>query len=245
MSIWEVKGVISMAKTIGLMGAMDEEIALLLERVENQETAVMAGIRFVTGKLHGKDVVVCKSGVGKVNAALAAQLLIDRFEAGAIWFTGVAGAVHPDLDVGGIVISASCQQHDMDVSPLGYPRGTVPYQEVSDYPADPAFIRLAEQACARLCRDHKYIVGRVLSGDQFIADRDFVSSVLYGEMEGACVEMEGAALAQVCYMNKVPFVVLRSISDKADGSADVSFAEFTKLAARRSFEILNDMLRHL
>ncbi|RRJ66582.1 5'-methylthioadenosine/adenosylhomocysteine nucleosidase [Paenibacillus oralis] len=234
-----------MAKTIGLMGAMDEEIALLLERVENQESAVMAGIRFVKGRLHEKDVVVCKSGVGKVNAALAAQLLIDRFEAGTIWFTGVAGAVHPDLDVGDIVISSSCQQHDMDVRPLGYPRGTVPYQEVSDYPADPAFIRLAEQACARLCRDHKYIAGRVLSGDQFIADRDFVSSVLYTEMGGACVEMEGAALAQVCYMNKVPFVVLRSISDKADGSADMSFAEFTKLAARRSFEILNDMLRQL
>ncbi|GJM69967.1 hypothetical protein HMSSN036_21830 [Paenibacillus macerans] len=121
----------------------------------------------------------------------------------------------------------------------------MPYQEVSDFPADPAFIALAEEACARLCRDHKYIVGRVLSGDQFIADPGFVSSVLYGEMEGACVEMEGAALAQVCGMNRVPFVVLRSISDKADGSADVNFAEFTKLAAQRSFEILNDMVQHL
>lgn len=234
-----------MIKTIGLMGAMDEEIALLLERVDNQVPAVVAGIRFVKGDLHGREVVVCKSGVGKVNAAAAAQILIDRFGVGALWFTGVAGAVHSDLNVGDIVISSSCQQHDMDVRPLGFPRGVIPYQEVSDFPADPGFIRLAEEACIRQCRDHKYKIGRVLSGDQFIADHEFVGSVLYDMLDGACVEMEGAALAQVCHMNRVPYIVLRSISDKADGSADVNFAEFTVMASQRSFEILHDMLQHL
>ncbi|GIP48075.1 5'-methylthioadenosine/S-adenosylhomocysteine nucleosidase [compost metagenome] len=233
-----------MNQTIGLMGAMDEEIALLLEKVERQEKVDAAGATFVKGVLHGRDVVVCKSGVGKVNAATTTQILIDRFGAETVWFTGVAGAVHPNLNVGDIVISSTCLQHDMDVRPLGYKRGITPYQDVSDFPADPALIRLAEDACARQCTDHHYRVGRVLSGDQFIADPEFVGSVLYKELDGVCVEMEGAALAQVCHRNGVPFIVLRSISDKADGSADVNFAEFTALAARRSFAILNDMVEH-
>lgn len=234
-----------MYKTIGLTGAMDEEIALLLDKVEHQEAVDVAGTRFVKGVLHGQNVVVCKSGVGKVNAAATTQALIDRFGADTIWFTGVAGAVHPELNVGDIVISSTCQQHDMDARPLGFARGITPYQDVSDFPAESGLIRLAEQACARQCTDHQYRVGRVLSGDQFIANREFVSSVLYGELNGACVEMEGAALAQVCHRNGVPFIVLRSISDKADGSADVNFAEFTVLAARRSFAILNDMVQHV
>ncbi|MNO19135.1 5'-methylthioadenosine/S-adenosylhomocysteine nucleosidase [compost metagenome] len=233
-----------MNQTIGLMGAMDEEIALLLEKVERQEKVDAAGATFVKGVLHGRDVVVCKSGVGKVNAATTTQILIDRFGAETVWFTGVAGAVHPNLNVGDIVISSTCLQHDMDVRPLGYKRGITPYQDVSDFPADPALIRLAEDACARQCTDHHYRVGRVLSGDQFIADPEFVGSVLYKELDGVCVEMEGAALAQVCHRNGVPYIVLRSISDKADGSADVNFAEFTALAARRSFAILNDMVEH-
>ncbi|GAA0135798.1 5'-methylthioadenosine/adenosylhomocysteine nucleosidase [Paenibacillus sp. YSY-4.3] len=233
-----------MAATIGLMGAMDEEIALLLEQVERQNTVVHAGISFVTGLLHGKEVVVCRSGVGKVNAAATTQVLVDRFEADTILFTGVAGAVHPELNIGDIVISSSCQQHDMDVTPLGFARGMIPYQDVSDFPADKKLIRLAEEVCSKLCADNNFIVGKVLSGDQFISDRDYVRE-LHETMDGACVEMEGAAVAQVCHMNHVPYVILRSMSDKADGTADVNFAEFTVLAAKRSFEILNEMVARL
>lgn len=233
-----------MAATIGLMGAMDEEIALLLEQVEGQNTVIHAGISFVTGQLHGKEVVVCKSGVGKVNAAATTQVLVDRFGADTILFTGVAGAVHPELNIGDIVISSSCQQHDMDVTPLGFARGMIPYQDVSDFPADKKLIRLAEEACSKLCEDNNFIVGKVLSGDQFISDYDYVRE-LHETMDGACVEMEGAAVAQVCHMNGVPYVILRSMSDKADGTADVNFAEFTVLAARHSFEILNEMVAGL
>ncbi|WHX47586.1 5'-methylthioadenosine/adenosylhomocysteine nucleosidase [Paenibacillus woosongensis] len=233
-----------MAATIGLMGAMDEEIALLLEQVERQNTVIHAGISFVTGQLHGKEVVVCKSGVGKVNAAATTQVLVDRFGADTILFTGVAGAVHPELNIGDIVISSSCQQHDMDVTPLGFARGMIPYQDVSDFPADKKLIRLAEEACSKLCEDNNFIVGKVLSGDQFISDYDYVRE-LHETMDGACVEMEGAAVAQVCHMNGVPYVILRSMSDKADGTADVNFAEFTMLAARHSFEILNEMVAGL
>ncbi|MNI18610.1 5'-methylthioadenosine/S-adenosylhomocysteine nucleosidase [compost metagenome] len=233
-----------MLKTIGLMGAMDEEIALLLQVIEGQEEKKYAGITFVTGILHGSKVVVCRSGIGKVNAAATTQILIDRFDVDAIWFTGVAGAVHPDLNIGDIVISSSCQQHDIDARPLGFARGVIPYQEVCDYPADPGFIALAKEACALKCSDHNYLVGKVLSGDQFIADYQYVA-MLRESMDGACVEMEGAAVAQVCHMNSTPYVVLRSMSDKADGSADVSFAEFTVMASDRSFQIVNEMLERL
>ncbi|WP_334071801.1 MULTISPECIES: 5'-methylthioadenosine/adenosylhomocysteine nucleosidase [Paenibacillus] len=233
-----------MLKTIGIIGAMDEELALLLDGMEAKEPVAQAGLSFVKGKFHGKDVVVCKSGVGKVNAAITTQVLVDRFDVGMIWFTGVAGALHPSLDIGDIVISSSCQQHDMDCSPIGFPRGVTPFQEVSDFPAAPRLIKLAEEACSRVCRENGYRVGRILSGDQFIADPAVVR-FLYESMDGTCVEMEGGAIGQVCHMNAVPYVMLRSMSDKADGTADVNFAEFTVIASKRSFEIIEDMIQHV
>ncbi|USB34578.1 5'-methylthioadenosine/adenosylhomocysteine nucleosidase [Paenibacillus sp. YPG26] len=232
-----------MTTTLGLLGAMDEEIALLLADMESKETVVVSGIAFTKGNLYGRQAVVCKSGVGKVNAAVTTQILIDRFGASAILFTGVAGAADPDLNIGDIVISSSCQQHDMDVTALGFPRGVIPYQEVSDFPADGILVKLAEAACGRVCRDHKFIVGKVLSGDQFIADHAIVKS-LNETLGGACVEMEGSAVAQVSHLNNIPYVVLRSMSDKADGTANVNFAEFTVEASRRSYEILRDILEH-
>ncbi|MBP1999315.1 adenosylhomocysteine nucleosidase [Paenibacillus shirakamiensis] len=228
---------------LGLMGAMDEEIALLLGAMEEKKAVVVGGVTFTEGQLHGLTVVVCRSGVGKVNAAVTTQILVDRFQVSAIIFTGVAGAVDPQLNIGDIVISSSCQQHDMDVTALGFERGVIPYQAVSDFLTDAQLMKLAKDACSRVCHNHNYIIGKVLSGDQFIADHSVVSR-LYEEMGGACVEMEGAALAQVSYLNDIPYVVLRSMSDKADGSAHVNFAEFTVEASRRSYEIVNDMLVH-
>lgn len=227
--------------TLGIIGAMDEEIQLLLQGLEATETFSYAGTSFSKGNFHGKEIVVCKSGVGKVNAAMTAQLLIDRFDIGAVWFTGVAGAVDPSLDIGDIVISSSCQQHDMDCSPLGYPVGVTPYQEVSDFPAHPPFIALAQQACERVCTSSSYLTGRVLSGDQFIADSVLIKQ-FFEEMEGACVEMEGAAVAQVCYRNEIPYVMLRSMSDKADGTASENYSQFSVEASGRSYEIIADML---
>lgn len=229
-----------MPRIIGLIGAMDEEIKLLLEGMEEKETVVKAGISYYTGTLFGKSVVLCKCGVGKVNAAVTTQILLDTFGASQVLFTGVAGAVHPELNIGDIVISSSCMQHDMDVTALGYPRGIIPYQEVSSFSADPALVLLAQQACVEL--KQKYLIGKVLSGDQFIANADVVAE-LRKELDGACAEMEGAAVAQVCYMYDTPFVVIRSMSDKADGSAHVNFREFTVEASERSHAILEYMLK--
>ncbi|AHV97112.1 5'-methylthioadenosine/adenosylhomocysteine nucleosidase [Paenibacillus sabinae] len=228
-----------METVIGIMGAMDEEIKLLLENMEHSEAVEKAGITYYKGNIGGKSVVVSKSGVGKVNAAVTTQIMIDAFGAAKILFTGVAGALHPDLEVGDIVISSECLQHDMDVTALGFPRGVIPYQETSEFSADPELVLLAERACRKL--DVRYVTGRVLSGDQFIASHETVA-MLREQLGGACAEMEGAALAQVCYMNGIPFVVIRAMSDKADGSADVSFSEFTVTASRKSHEILSGIL---
>ena len=232
-----------MTAAIGLIGAMDEEIELLLEEMEQPEKVMKAGITYVKGFLNGRVTVVCKSGVGKVNAAVTTQILIDYFGVSKIVFTGVAGALDPRLEIGDIVISSSCMQHDMDVSPLGYKRGIIPYQNTSDFPADAGLVKLAEDACREI-GEGQYLVGRVLSGDQFIASRETVQT-LYEELGGACAEMEGSAVAQTCYMNDVPFVVIRAMSDKADGSAHVNFPEFTVQASRRSHRIVSHMLNYI
>lgn len=228
---------------IGIIGAMNEEIELFHQHMEQTRESVKAGIRFYEGTMHGKPVVLCKSGVGKVNAAVTTQLLADTFQVEAVLFTGVAGAVDPELNVGDIVVSTDCLQHDMDVTPLGFPRGTIPYAEVSCFVADAGLRALAAEVSAELSGG-KVKQGRVLSGDQFIASRETVA-LLYRELGGACTEMEGAAVAQVCHMNDIPFVVIRSMSDKADGSAHVNFAEFTVTASENSYRIVEQMVRRI
>ncbi|MFC5532302.1 5'-methylthioadenosine/adenosylhomocysteine nucleosidase [Cohnella yongneupensis] len=229
--------------TIGIIGAMQEEIKLLLEQMEGTQSEQHAGLTYYRGTFHGRKVVLTQSGVGKVNAAVCTQVLIDRFGADVVLFTGVAGAVDPELNIGDIVISASSLQHDVDVTALGFPRGTIPYQAVSEYPSDEGLVRLAQAAGEKVfpgrCR-----TGKVLSGDQFIADRAVVRG-LYEELGGACTEMEGASVAQVCHMNGIPHVIIRSMSDKADGSAHVNFADFTVEAADRSFAIVSEIVQSL
>lgn len=228
---------------VGIIGAMTEEIDLLHKHVEKSGSYVKAGITYVEGTLHGRQVIFCKSGVGKVNAAVCTQLLIDA-GVDCVLFTGVAGAVDPGLDIGDIVVSTTCLQHDMDCTPLGFARGQIPFQDMpSEFQADPTLVELALSACEKLFPGRS-VKGKILSGDQFIASRETVRE-LYEELGGACTEMEGAALAQVCAMNGVPFVVIRSMSDKADGSADVNFAEFTVKASINSHRIIDEMLRFM
>jgi adenosylhomocysteine nucleosidase len=228
-------------RKIGLIGAMVEEIALFKEHMSDLAESSNAGISFVEGLFEGKRIVLCKSGVGKVNAAVTTQLLIDKYEVDTVLFTGVAGALDPELSIGDIVVSTECMQHDMDVTALGFPRGTIPFQMSSLFGAAPDLIERAA-ASARKLFDGQTKLGRVLSGDQFIADRQAVKS-LHEELGGSCTEMEGAAVAQVCAMNGIPYVVIRSMSDKADGSAHMNFAEFTLLASEHSYRLVADMIK--
>ncbi|WP_442603858.1 5'-methylthioadenosine/adenosylhomocysteine nucleosidase [Paenibacillus sp. KN14-4R] len=228
---------------IALIGAMNEEIELLLQAMDNVTQTKKAGIVFHTGLFHGKNVVVCKSGVGKVNAAVCTQILVDTFQVKSVIFTGVAGALDPELNIGDIVVSKECMQHDMDVTALGFERGIIPYEEVSVFQADSQLVDLAMASSERLFPGRSKH-GRVLSGDQFVASREVVSE-LHRDLEGTCTEMEGASVAQVCSMNDIPFVIIRSMSDKADGSAHVNFPEFTVQASKNSFLMVDDIVKHL
>ena len=225
---------------IGIIGAMAEEIQFLHEHVENATSFAKAGITYYEGAMHGKQIIYCKSGVGKVNAAVCTQLMIDA-GADCVLFTGVAGALNPSLNIGDIVISTSCIQHDMDCSPLGYAKGEIPFHPVSEFKADDSLVQMAADAGERLFSGRS-LRGKVLSGDQFIASREAVAQ-LHTDFQGACAEMEGAAVGQVCVMNDVPFVIIRSMSDKADGSAHVNFAEFTQQASEHSFQMINEIIR--
>lgn len=230
-------------KKIGIIGAMVEEIERFLMHIDSPDVTRLAGIDYISGHMEGLPVVVCKSGVGKVNAAMCAQLLIDRFAVDAVIMTGVAGAVDLRLNIGDVVVSSDCMQHDMDVTALGFARGIIPFAEHSLFPADQTLIDAALQAASQET-EVQTLVGRVLSGDQFIADREVVT-MLREQLQGSCTEMEGAAVAQVCFLNELPFVIIRSISDRADGSAHANFAEFTPLAAERSSRLVHNIIKHV
>jgi adenosylhomocysteine nucleosidase len=228
---------------VGIIGAMAEEVSLIELNMEKPTITTIAGMSFFEGTLFDVQVVLCKSGVGKVNAAICTQILISQFGIDCVLFTGVAGALDPELNIGDIVISTDCMQHDIDVSALGFAQGIIPYAETSVFVANPELIELAFESSQHVLGS-QVKKGRVLSGDQFIADRDKVKQ-LHLELLGSCAEMEGAAVAQACQMNNIPFVIIRSMSDKADGSAHVNFAQFTQLASDNSYRLIAQMVQSL
>lgn len=229
---------------VAVIGAMNEEIERMQKEMSVEETITFAKVPFYVGKMCGIDIVLCKSGVGKVNAALTTQILIDRFEVSHILFTGVAGALDESLEVGDLVVSTSAMQHDLDASPLGFKRGEIPmYDGDSDFKASTRLVEIAKEAAASLT-DRQVVCGRILSGDQFIANKEEVKQ-LKELFNGVCVEMEGASVAHVSDMNDVPYVIIRSMSDKANGEAQISFQEFTDIASEQSHLLVKAMLKEL
>lgn len=226
---------------IGIIGAMDEEVAKLKEQMENSKISRIAAMDFYEGKLSGKEAVVVRSGIGKVNAAVCAQILIDRFGVGALINTGIAGSLRNEINIGDIVLSEDLVQHDMDAVAFGYKAGQVPRMDVFGFAADPQLIRLAKESCERVYPEIGVHVGRILSGDQFIADHQVKERIL-SQFGGYCCEMEGAAIAQTAYLNQLPFVILRAISDKADDSAHMDYPAFEAQAIERSVKLVADMV---
>ena len=223
------------------MGAMNEEIELLLSELKGREDLTYPGVTLHRGRLDGVPVLVTKGGIGKVNAAMTATYLLVN-GASRVIFTGVAGGVHPELRVGDIVVSTDCVQHDVDVTPLGYEPGTVP-DESPSWTADPELRRVAMEA-AQEVENIRVVEGRVASGDQFIASQEGVLR-LWKNFGAACAEMEGAAVAQVCAKSGVPFVVIRSVSDTADHDANVDYRTFMPLVARHAKQVVRGMLSRL
>lgn len=231
---------------IGIIGAMELEVSTLKSLMEIEKTVKKASLTFYEGKLEGKDIVLVQCGIGKVNSALCAQILISEFNVDAIVNTGVAGAIHSSLDVNDIVISTDAIQHDMDATAFGYKKGQIPQMENSTFVADERLVNAAYDSSLDQAKDKdfKIVKGRVVSGDIFISSKE-LKEELENDFNAYCGEMEGAAIAHACYLNNIPFVIIRAMSDKADGSANVTYDEFVIEAAENSKDIVLRMLKAL
>ncbi len=219
---------------IGIIGAMQVEIQGLKAMLEGPETTTISGIDFVTGKLHGKDVVLAVCGVGKVFAALCAQTMILRFGVNAMINTGVAGTLCKELHIGDVAIADQVVQHDMDTSAIGDPVGLLSGIDQVYLPADQKLVSLVESVVRE--QGHNCLVGTIATGDQFLAAQERKNWIheTFGAVAG---EMEGGSIGHVCYVNRVPFVVIRTISDDADGNAPENFPLFAEATAKSAIGI--------
>ena len=226
---------------IGIIGAMPEEVASLKNALKDKKVSKTADMEFCEGTLDGRRAVVVQCGIGKVNAGICAQILISVFGVTHVINTGVAGSLDNAIDIGDIVVSVDAVQHDYDVSPIGFHKGEIPYTGLYAFQADERLRSLAVSAGKEAAPEIRIFEGRVCSGDQFIASSAQKSRIL-SDFGGMCCEMEGAAIAQVCYLNQVPFVIIRAISDKADDSEEMSYQEFEAAAALHSSRIVHAMM---
>lgn len=231
-------------KKIGIIGAMSSEIELLKNKMIITATTTMSGMTFYEGNLSKKDIVLVKSGVGKVNAAICAQTLLCIFKVDAIINTGVAGALSNILNIGDIVVSKDAIQYDMNVTALGYELGVIPDMDNPIFEGDIRLIKAAINSNAELEDLVNVYEGRVMTADLFLADEE-KKQQLVNDFNGMCVEMEGAAIAHTCFVNNTPFLIIRSISDKADNSAHMNYPEFEKKAAAHSSKMIELMLGRL
>lgn len=225
---------------IGLIGAMEEEIDILKHFISNEEVTNRADMIFYKGQLNGLDTVVVRSGIGKVNAAIAAQILISEFNVDCIINTGVAGGIKSGINVGDIVISSDAMEHDFDTTAFGDELGVIPRMRTSVFKADKYLIDIALKA-ANDNIDGKAYVGRIVSGDRFVSSKEEARR-LGQQFSAYAVEMEGAAIAHTAYLNDIPFVIIRSISDNADGNATSDFNLFVKKASIVSSNIVKEMI---
>lgn len=229
---------------IGIIGAMHEEIVELKKIIDGIVEHKFAGFVYFKGKMHGKDVVLVESGIGKVNSSICTTLLIEKFGVEKVIFTGVAGGIGDNIEVGDIVISSDLIQHDFDVTAFGLPHGAIPRMKESTFKANEKMIELAKESSEEVIKDHNVRVGRVLSGDQFISSKEKLEW-LKDTFNGECTEMEGASVAHVCDLFDIPFVVLRAISDKADSEAHMDFQEFVHLAANNAKLIVEKIVEKI
>lgn len=225
---------------LGIIGAMDEEVSRLKECMREVVVSTKAGMEFYKGKLEGCDVVVVRSGIGKVNAAICTQILIDDYNIDAVVNTGIAGSLDAAIDIGDIVLATDALQHDVDATGFGYAHGVIPRMEASVFVADERLRILAKECCEKVNPDIAVFEGRVVSGDQFISDRT-VKNRISDMFGGSCTEMEGAAIAQAAYLNKIPFLIVRAISDKADDSATEDYPAFEAKAIEHSVRLMTEM----
>ncbi|MBQ3421004.1 MAG: 5'-methylthioadenosine/adenosylhomocysteine nucleosidase [Romboutsia sp.] len=226
--------------TIGIIAAMAEELEILLKDISLEEKKTKANMTFHKGKLYGKDVVAVVCGIGKVNAAVCTQILISEYNVDRVINVGVAGGIGKDIYPGDVVIAENLVQHDMDTTAFGDKMGQIPRLDTFDFKCDNALIDAAKKACEEISEINSF-TGRIVSGDQFVANLEKIQW-LEKEFGAVSCEMEGASIAQVCYLNSIPFVVIRSISDNANNGAHMDYEKFTPIAVKNSTKILKRML---
>ena len=231
-------------KCIGIIGAMEQEVAKIKEKMQDVTITSKACMDFYEGALEGKKVVVVRSGIGKVNAGMCTQILADVFGVEAVINTGIAGSLNNDVNIGDIVLSTDVLHHDMAATGLGYKKGQIPQMDEFSFPADENLRKLAAKVCQEVNPEISVFEGRICSGDQFISDKG-VKDAIISEFGGFAVEMEGAAIGQAAYLNHIPFLVVRAISDKADGSANMDYAEFEMAAIEHSVKLTVRMIQEL
>lgn len=228
---------------IAVIGAMEEEVMALRESLGNREVITIANSEYTTGTYEGKEVILLKSGIGKVNAAMATTILLHHFSPDVVINTGSAGGYDAQLDVGSVVISDEVVHHDVDATVFGYLMGQVP-QMPATYKADAKLCQIAEQAVAAV-GEHTSAMGLIGSGDSFMYDPKRVEEVRSHFPTLKAVEMEAAAVAQVCYQFNVPFVVIRALSDIAGKASDVTFEEFLPIAAKHSTQVVLEAITRI
>lgn len=229
---------------LGIIGAMQQEVAQLKEMMSEVTITQVAGMEFYQGILKEKSIVVVQSGIGKVNAAICVQILVDKFAVTGIINTGIAGSLNANIDIGDIVLSTDAVEHDMDTTIFGYEYGRTPGMDVTAYPADITLLETAKACCHVLGDEIGVHVGRVATGDQFISDKAKKEWIIE-HVGGYCAEMEGAAIAHAAYLNKTPYLVVRAISDKADDSAEMDYPTFEKMAIANSIKLMLSMVEAL
>ncbi len=226
---------------IGIIGAMEVEVEFLKKEMEVTRTEKKASMEFFEGKIKNTEVVVVKSGIAKVNAGICVQILADEFKVTHVINTGVAGSLDARINIGDIVLSTDACYHDVDATVFGYKKGEIPQMGILSFPADKELIEKAKDAIKKAAPDLGIFEGRVCSGDQFISSSEVKEGIIkvFG---GMCTEMEGAGIAQACYLNEIPFVIIRAISDKADGSDIMDYPEFEKKAAHDCAALVMEMM---
>jgi len=228
---------------IGIIAAMNEELEILLKDMHVQSTEEKAKMTFNKGSLWGKEVIAVVCGVGKVNAAICTQILASEYKVDKVINVGVAGGIGKDIYPGDVVIANNLVEHDMDTTAFGDKHGQIPRLDTFDFKCDDELVKFALEACDE-AKDIKTFLGRIVTGDQFVANIEKIQW-LSSEFEAFACEMEGGSIAHTCYLNSIPFVVIRSISDNANNGAHMDFEKSVPIGVKNSTTILEKMIKKM
>ncbi len=226
---------------IGIIGAMDEEIHLLIQKLHKNKTKIIGNFNFFICDFEDMEIIIAKSGIGKVNSAVGTQLMISNFSPDYIINTGIAGSISKDVNVLDIIIASETMQYDVDVRNFGYKLGEIPQMGKYIFDTDK---KLLEYAKDSINNKDTFKVGRIISGDKFISKKN-TKLFLEREFSALCADMESGSIGQVCYINKVPYIAIRCISDNADESSGINYEEFKFEAAKKSADLIMKMINKI